>query len=116
MKLLEKYINTLLDREVKMWSQRSKIGWLKDEDKSTWYFHRKASQRRCRNYIKGLFDNESRWCTQPSRVVDTVVGFYQNQFTSSNPTSFEEILERIPHVVTEDMNLELKGGIYSIRG
>ena len=40
-------------------------------------------------------------------MVDTVVDFYQDLFTSSNPTNFETILEQIPHVVTEEMNSEL---------
>lgn len=55
------------------------------------FFHSKSSERRCRNYIKGLFDEEGWWCTQPGRVVDIVIQFYQNLFTSSNPNSFEEI-------------------------
>ena len=33
--------------------------------------------------------------------------FYQDLFTSSNPTNFETILEEIPHVVIEEMNSEL---------
>ena len=33
--------------------------------------------------------------------------FYQDLFTSSNPTNFETILEQIPHVVIEEMNSEL---------
>ena len=56
-------------------------------------------------FITGLFDEEGQWCTQPSKVVDTVIQFYQNLFTSSNLDSFEEILDQIPQVVTEDMNL-----------
>ena len=42
-------------------------------------------------------------------MVDMVVDFYQGLFTSSNPTSFDKILEQIPHAVTEDMNSELMG-------
>ena len=45
MKYLEKQITTLLDREAKMWAQRSKIQWLCDGDKNTWFFHSKATQR-----------------------------------------------------------------------
>ena len=40
-------------------------------------------------------------------MVEMVVDFYQELFTSSNLNSFDEILERIPQVVTEEMNLEL---------
>ena len=41
--------------------------------------------------------------------MDIVVEFYQGLFTSTNPTSFDDILEQIPHVVTEEMNLDLMG-------
>ena len=40
-------------------------------------------------------------------MVEMVVDFYQELFTSSNPNSFDEILEQIPQVITEEMNLEL---------
>nr|XP_023887038.1 uncharacterized protein LOC111999151 [Quercus suber] len=106
---LEQEINLLLDHEAQMWSQRSKIQWLRDGDRNTWYFHSKASERRRRNYIKGLYNREGRWCTDQSSMVDTVVDFYQDLCTSSNPTSFETILEQIPHVVTGEMNSNLMG-------
>ena len=41
--------------------------------------------------------------------MDMVVDFYQELFTSSNPNNFDTILEQIPQVVTEEMNLELMG-------
>ncbi|KAK9990436.1 hypothetical protein SO802_025421 [Lithocarpus litseifolius] len=106
-KILENEVNMLMDREAKMWSQRAKVQWLKDRDRNSRFFHGKCSQRRRRNYIKGLFDGEGRWCTQPKKIVDTVVNFYQDLFTSSNPVSLEEVLEQIPLVVTADMNLKL---------
>lgn len=36
-----------------------------------------------------------------------MVKFYQQLFTSSEPKNFEEILEQIPTMVTDDMNKEL---------
>ena len=47
------------------------------------------------------------WCTHPSQVVDTVVKFYQQLFTSSELENFDEILEQIPTMVTNDMNKQL---------
>ena len=41
--------------------------------------------------------------------MDTTVDFYQGLFTSSNLNNFDTILEQIPQVVTEEMNLELMG-------
>ena len=84
-----------------------KIQWLRDGDKNTRFFHSKATQRRQRNYIKGLYDEKGQWCTHPSRVVDIVIKFYQKLFTSSETVNLDEILEQIPIVVTEEMNSEL---------
>ena len=58
MKKLEKEINVLPDKEAQMWGQRAKVQWLKDRDRNTRFFHSKTSQRRRKNYIKGLYDND----------------------------------------------------------
>ena len=81
--------------------------WLKDGDRNTRFFHSKASQRRRENYIKGLYDNNGQWCTNPSRVEDIVLEFYQALFTSQNPENFDEILAQIPRIVTNEMNNDL---------
>lgn len=93
-----------MHKEALLWRQRSKIEWLRDEDRNTKVYHSKASQRRRRNYIKGLFDSNGVWCSQPSRVATIVVDFYQQLFSSNNPHDFEEVLEQIPQVVITDMN------------
>ena len=107
MRTLERDINELMDKEAKMWAQRAHVSWLKDGDRNTKFFHTKASQRRRRNYIKGLYDNNNRWCTQKQGIIDIVVDFYQSLFTSANPNSFDEVLDEIPHLVTSDMNTQL---------
>ena len=61
MKKLEKEINKFLDREAQMWRQQAKVQWPKDRDRNTKFFHRKASQRRRKNYIKGLYNNNGQW-------------------------------------------------------
>lgn len=37
-------------------------------------------------------------------MVDTIVDFYQELFTTSNPTNFEEVTNTIPLLVTQEMN------------
>ncbi|XP_062021002.1 uncharacterized protein LOC133737477 [Rosa rugosa] len=50
--------SALLAQEETYWRQRSKTFWMKDGDKNTAFFHRKASNRRNKNRIKGL-NNEA---------------------------------------------------------
>ena len=107
LKKLEAEINTLLDKEAKMSSLQARVNWLKDEDRNTRFFHSKASQRRRRNYIKGLFDSSGQWTTQPDQVVNTAINIYQQLFTTSNLENLKTVLAEIPQLVTVDMNATL---------
>lgn len=48
--------NELLSLDETYWKQRSRVLWLKEGDRNTAFFHRKASNRRSRNKIQGLID------------------------------------------------------------
>ena len=44
-----------------MWQQRSHIQWLKNGDQNTKFFHGTATQRKRRNFLKGLRDENGVW-------------------------------------------------------
>jgi hypothetical protein len=73
-KLLKSEINFLLEKEERMWRQRSRTSWLKDGDRNTRYFHGQASQRRRRNRIMGLRSNEGVWVEEKEEVVSIYLG------------------------------------------
>ncbi|KAJ4824103.1 hypothetical protein Tsubulata_034299 [Turnera subulata] len=49
-------LDRLLEQEEVFWKQRSRVLWLEDGDRNTAYFHRRASQIRKANQLKGLRD------------------------------------------------------------
>ena len=51
---LKKDINSLMDKEERMWRQRSRTLYLRDGDRNTRFFHCRATQRRRKNLIMGL--------------------------------------------------------------
>uniref|UniRef100_A0A2N9ETE5 Reverse transcriptase domain-containing protein n=1 Tax=Fagus sylvatica TaxID=28930 RepID=A0A2N9ETE5_FAGSY len=106
-KLSKSEINFLLDKEERMWRQRSRTSWLKNGDRNTRYFHGHASQRRRRNRIMGLRNNEGVWVEAKEEVVSTLVGYYENIFTSSQPTHIEEAVTHVPQVITTSINENL---------
>ena len=108
MKFLENEVNLLIDKEAIMWRQWSKTLWLSDGDKNTRLFHSKASQRRRKNYITKLYDVDGRWCFRQDQICDTIVNFYKTLFTSKEPSNFEEVIDTIPHVVKNEMNVNLE--------
>src|SRR6266508_1198443 len=58
--------NELLYREEMMWLQRSRITWLKEGDRNTNYFHRKAVWWARKNKIVRLKTADGGWCRVPS--------------------------------------------------
>ena len=56
-KALKHKVTLLYGREEKMWRQRSRNNWLRCGDRNTRFFHQLATQRRRRNFIESLQDN-----------------------------------------------------------
>lgn len=104
---LETILNDLLRQEQVFWKQRAKNFWLSDGDMNTKFFHQCASNRRKKNLIKGLFNENGVWCTTDEELEDIVLRYYGQLFTSSQPSNLANIMSLVPKVVTEDMNADL---------
>lgn len=83
----------MYDKEEKMWQQRSHIQWLKNGDHNTKFFHGTATQRKCRNFAKGLRDENGVWQEGEELFSEVLNRFYTELFTSSQPHDFDRILE-----------------------
>lgn len=59
-----KQLDDLLLKQEIYWAQRSRLPWLKYGDKNTKFFHSKASQRRQRNFIQGIKNQQGVWVDQ----------------------------------------------------
>lgn len=68
-----------------MWKQRSWIQWLKHGDQNTKFFRGSATQRKRRNFIRRLRDENGVW--QEDENVDSALlnNFYTQLFSSSDP-------------------------------
>ena len=106
-KSIQKEINDILDKENLMWQQRSQALFLNCGDRNTAYFHSKASQRFRRNRILGLRNSQNTWCTDESQIKDIAVEYFQSLFSTSSPSEFSAILERIQPSISETMNEKL---------
>lgn len=60
-KTLTLELDDLHRQEESYWHMRARANELKDGDRNTIYFHHKASSRRRRNRIKGLFNKDGVW-------------------------------------------------------
>ena len=61
-------IGEFLEQEELMWRQRAKMHWLKEGDKNTCFFHECVKQRRRRNFISQIEDEDGRVWSDPGKV------------------------------------------------
>ncbi|XP_074318329.1 uncharacterized protein LOC141655135 [Silene latifolia] len=101
-------ISNLRRQEEQYWRQRSRALWLKDGDRNTKFFHTRAGERKRKNYIAKLIDDEGAERVGTEAVTNVAMEYFQALFTSSNPTNFDDVLTGIGGRVTEVMNEGLR--------
>ena len=103
-KTLKNDVNTLLHQDEICWCQRSRSIWLPAGDKNAKFFHQRASQRSRKNHISGITSHSGEWCTSEDQIAETAIHYFQDLFTSSNPTNFDGVLNSMDHLVTPEMS------------
>ena len=71
------------------------MSWLKYGDRNTNFFHSKASQRRRRNFIKGIKNANGVWVEEVDDVVDVAANYFMEIFTTSTGDRMEECLNAV---------------------
>ncbi|KAL6225316.1 hypothetical protein ACLB2K_004166 [Fragaria x ananassa] len=108
---LEKELKELMHKEQTFWRQRSRVLWLAEGDLNTRYFHQKATNRKKKNTLKGLFNEDGVWCNDESEMEEIIIRYYKSLFMTSRPQMFEDDLPFVSSVVSEDMSRSLNRDI-----
>ena len=85
---VKKEINELVHHEEVFWRQRSRSIWLLAGDKNKKIFHQRASQRRRKNNIEGLYDRFEVWQTE-EQIDKIAEEYYKQPYTSTNSMDVE---------------------------
>ena len=100
-------INLLQDQESRMWCQRSRALWLSKGDSNTTFFHSKATKRFRKNLIRGIRDRNEAWLTDQGEIGRVMESYNKDLFSTSSPILDVDSLEKIPCMLTEEMNADL---------
>ena len=92
----------LLKQEI-YWAQRSRVAWLKHGDKSTKFFHTKASQRQRKNYIQGIKDKHDQWVEEVEDIGEVASDYFENMFRACRCDQMADCLSAVPNKVTANM-------------
>jgi hypothetical protein len=81
---LQSELSVLLKQEELMWHQRSRAKWLVDGDRNTMYYHLKTVQRRRKNNIIMLKDDNGQWVDDVNQLQKLANEFYMKLFANDN--------------------------------
>ncbi|KAL4282979.1 hypothetical protein GQ457_16G017860 [Hibiscus cannabinus] len=82
---LEGELCHLLKVQEAYWAQRSRVLWLSAGDQNTSFFHAKASARKKKNAILGLYDSNGSWQTSTTEVLRVGSDYFVSLFSANPP-------------------------------
>ncbi|XP_027127794.2 uncharacterized protein [Coffea arabica] len=104
---LKRQLANAYKEEEAFWSQKSRISWLRAGDKNTRYFHSFVKGRCVSNRLNRLQRDDGSWTANEEEVVTELSEYFKDLFTSGGKDEMTEILEGIPHYITQEMNDKL---------
>jgi hypothetical protein len=100
-------MDELLYREELMWMQRSRIAWLREGDRNTRFFHRKATWRQKKNKISKLRRSDGSWTEDMQEIGDMATDFFQQLYTREDSVDPSALLDLFSSLVDAEMNEKL---------
>ncbi|XP_074277515.1 uncharacterized protein LOC141601144 [Silene latifolia] len=95
-------------QEEQYWRQRSRALWLRDGDRNTSFFHNRAGERKRKNYIGMLIDDNGNEKVGDEAVSAVAVNYFQELFATSEPTNLSGVMTGLEGRVSEPMNMILR--------
>jgi len=100
-------IQKLWNQEEQFWAMCSRLNWLTWGDKNSKFFHACTVQRRQRNRICMLKDENQNWIREPEQLKAMTMGFFSQLYQSVGNRDFNPFLMQCPAIVTSQMNDQL---------
>ncbi|MQL98150.1 hypothetical protein Taro_030854 [Colocasia esculenta] len=97
-------LGQVLLQEERLWRQKSRLKWLKDGDKNTKFFHAYALTQRRNTQICKLHKDDGTVVNEEDEIAELFVDHFTKAFRSASHQIRPDMLEQIPHILTEKDN------------
>ena len=104
---LKKEIDELVDREYRMWFQRSKALWAANGDKNSKFFHCRATQRKWKNSILNIHKADGEWSSDMEQVTEVLITYFKELYNSTNLPPCAAATNSINQAINGEMNEQL---------
>ena len=102
-----KELSNALKAEEMFWRQKSRVLWLREGDRNSKYFHALVKQRRARNSITQLLDENGNMVEDEEGLVAIATSYFRQICESSNPEDIADALENVSTTITGAINEDL---------
>ncbi|XP_048605797.1 uncharacterized protein LOC125583207 [Brassica napus] len=102
-----KELSAALKAEEMFWRQKSRVLWLREGDRNSKYFHALEKQRRARNRITQLLDENGNIVEDEEGLVAIATSYFRQIFESYDPEDIAEALSEVPTTITGSINADL---------
>ncbi|XP_022571217.1 uncharacterized protein LOC111213686 [Brassica napus] len=89
------------------WRQKSRVLWLRKGDRNSKYFHALVKQRRARNRITQLLDENGNVVEDEEGLVAIATSYFRQIFEFSNQEDIADVLSEISPTITGAINDDL---------
>lgn len=90
-----------VDKEEVYWEQRARTNWIRMRDHNTSFFHKATTQRKKRNMVKGLRDENGEWMEDESRLKEIASKFFMDLFLTQPTRSYEKLFEVVQSCIQQ---------------
>ncbi|RVW58950.1 Retrovirus-related Pol polyprotein from transposon RE1 [Vitis vinifera] len=87
--LRRKELEDLLLKEEVQWRQKSRVKWIKERDCNSKFFHRVATGRRSRKFIKSLISERGETLNNIEVISEEIVNFFGNLYSKPEGDSWK---------------------------
>ncbi|KAM1781459.1 hypothetical protein COP1_039935 [Malus domestica] len=101
---LTQKLDELLSQEEIFWRQRARISWMRDGDRNTKFFHRRASIRKAKNRIVKLRDDQGLWQEDQGGIEKVVTDYFSGIYRSQQYGDANDIIDGLEPRISYDMN------------